>query len=165
VDNSRPLEARTQYLNGKSAEEKAAVLERASRQGPGPQDADWVVAKACDDAAKRIEAATPMTAKTLEAIVGQLDVITQRCDDLAKRPAPTPAGYIEPADPLATAARYFGAFVAGAIVFDVLFYAVSFNWLPPRVSDQLSMFCLGLTATAAVLLWLWLAPIVKARRR
>ena len=60
MDNWQPLEARTEYLNGMAVEDKAAILDRASRIGPGPQDADWLVAKAADDAAKRIEAAVSL---------------------------------------------------------------------------------------------------------
>jgi hypothetical protein len=92
ADNSRPFEARTAYLNGKSAEDKAAILERASRQGPGPQDADWVVAKACDDAAQRIEAAAgSMSEKALADFAERLERVEQGVDNLGKqKPAAVP---------------------------------------------------------------------------
>ncbi len=57
MDSRQPSEARSLYLNGQSIEQKAAILERASQIGPGPEDADWIVALAAENAAKRIEAA------------------------------------------------------------------------------------------------------------
>ncbi len=51
-----PSEARSLYLNGRSLEEKAAILERAAQSGPGPEDADWLIALAAESAANRIEA-------------------------------------------------------------------------------------------------------------
>ncbi len=53
----RPRDARTVYLNGHTPEQAAAIVVQADRLGPGPDDADWLVAKAAADAAKRIEAA------------------------------------------------------------------------------------------------------------
>jgi hypothetical protein len=174
VNSLQPRDARTTYLNGQTPEKKAEMITRADQVGPGKDDADWLVALASFDAAKRIEAAAPMTAKTLEAIVERLDRIEQRADDAAKQPA-LPADLsasmarlaeqlraTSPADPFSGIMRYVFAFVAGALVCEAAFFAL--GSLPP-VFDRVAMFTLGLSATAGVLLYLWLAPIVRAARR
>jgi hypothetical protein len=163
----RPSDARTAYLNGQSPEKKAEMIARADQVGPGRDDADWLVAKAADDAAKRIEAAAPMTAKTLEAIVERIDRIEANTEDLKRqKPAALPpiVGQSAPGDPFAGIFPLVCAFVAGAAICEAAFFALSYRWLPP-VFDQVAMFVLGLSATAFVLLWLWLAPIVKAALR
>jgi hypothetical protein len=172
----RPRDARAEYLNGQTAEKKAEMITRADQVGPGKDDADWLVALAALDAAKRIEAAAPMTAKTLEAIVERLDRIEQRADDAAKAPAipsdlsASMARLAEqlratsPADPFARIMPYVVAFIAGALVCEIVFLALSNRWLPP-VFGLVGMFTLGLCASALALGWLWLAPIVKAMRR
>jgi hypothetical protein len=68
----QPSEARTVYLNGKAPEEKAAILERAAQIGPGPEDADWGVMLACDDAVKAISKATAEAASAIATAAGGL---------------------------------------------------------------------------------------------
>jgi hypothetical protein len=117
--------------------------------------------------------------KTLEMICAQLDRIEQRADDAAKQPAAaidaTLYARLErieamlrrgspTADPLGAVLRYFFAFAAGGLVCEIVFLAISNRWLPP-LFGMVDFFCLGLIATAAVLLWLWLEPIVGAARR
>ena len=181
--------ARSRYLSGLTPEKQVEVLLKAERLGPAPNDeADWLVAQAAaqaahdlgaaaDNAAKRIEAASPMTDKALAAICERLERVEQGVDDLKKRPtapsdlAPQMARLetllrhgSQAADPYAAITRYVLAFGAGAAVCELLFAALFNRWMPPEF-DRVGMFALGLSATAFVLLWLWLWPHVKATRR
>jgi len=88
----RPRDARTAYLNGHTSEQAAAIVMQADRIGPGHDDADWLVAKAAADAAKRIEAAAPPIEKALSALAEQLDRVEATVDDLkAKKAEPAAA--------------------------------------------------------------------------
>jgi hypothetical protein len=122
--------------------------------------------------------AASTTEKTLEAIVERLERVEQGVDDLKKQPAissdlSAQMARLEAllrhgshaADPLASAIRYFLVFAAGVAVCELIFAAVGFGRLEPPVFDRMGMFVLGLSATAAVLLWLWFWPHVKARRQ
>jgi hypothetical protein len=121
--------------------------------------------------------------KALETICAQLDRLEQRADDAAKQPAAGPAIPADPdlsssmarleallrhgtqvADPFGGVLRCFFAFLAGGVVVELVFGAISYQLFPP-VFAEVGFFTLGLSATAAVLLWLWLAPLVRARRR
>jgi hypothetical protein len=134
--------------------------------------------KVMDDAAARIVAGT-MGPKEREELFAALSRLEQRADNAAKQPAAVPAipadlaasmarlesllrQGSQAADPFAGIMPYVFAFVAGALVCEAAFFAL--GSLPP-VFDRVAMFTLGLSASAAVLLWLWLAPIVKRQRR
>ena len=135
--------------------------------------------KVMDDAAARIVAGT-MGPKEREELFAALSRLEQRADNAAKQPAAVPAIPADlaasmarldallrataPADPFSGIARGFFAFLAGGVLVELVFGAISYRVFPP-VFAQVGFFTLGLSATAAVLLWLWLAPIVKAARR
>jgi hypothetical protein len=152
VDNSRPLEARTAYLNGKSAEEKADILERASRQGPGPQDADWVVAKACDDAAKRIEAAAgAMGDKEREELFAAL----ARIEELVRYRKQT-------AEPIISEpARYILACLIGILLSIALTVFVNGERILPSPVTITAGVALGLAIGFG---YQWIASIARVRR-
>lgn len=124
--------------------------------------------------------ASAMGPKEREEMFASLARLEQRADDAAKQPAAVAIpGDLGPqlarleallrhgaqaADPFATASRYFAAFVIGALVCELVFGAISWGVFPP-VFAQVGFFTLGLSASASVLLWLWLAPIIRAARR
>ena len=99
------------------------------------------------------------TDKALTAIAQHLDRIERRVDEMAKRQPATIAAR-SPADgPFAGILPYFLAFCGGAVVVEALFFALGNAWLP--AANGLSLFVLGLSATAAIL---WLAPLYVAWR-
>jgi hypothetical protein len=109
-----------------------------------------------------------------------LSRLEQRADDAAKQPAAVPAipsdlgpqmarlaeqlRATSPADPFSGIARGFFAFLAGGVLVELVFGAISYRAFPP-VFAEVGFFTLGLSASAAALLWLWLAPIIRAARR
>jgi hypothetical protein len=135
--------------------------------------------KVMDDAAARIVAGT-MGPKEREELFAALSRLEQRADNAAKQPAAVPAipadlsssiarlaeqlRATSPADPFAGIMPYVFAFVAGALVCELVFGAISYRVFPP-VFAEVGFFTLGLSASAAALLWLWLAPIIRAARR
>ena len=96
--------------------------------------------------------------KALEATGERLERLQQSVDDLKRHKPAATAARSEPADPLASLIRYFFAFTFGAVVCELVFAAVGYGWLSGPIFDRVGMFCLGLTAAAIVLLWLWLRP-------
>jgi hypothetical protein len=101
--------------------------------------------------------------KTLEASGERLERLQQSVDDLKRQKPAATAWRSEPASPLTSAIRYFFAFAFafGAVVCELVFAAVGYGWLSGPIFDRVGMFCLGLTAAAIVLLWLWLRPQVS----
>jgi hypothetical protein len=188
----QPSEARSAYLNGKSAEVKADILERTLRQGPGPQDADWVVAKAADDGAKviaqavddgvkRIEAAAPMTEKSLESFAERLERVEQGVDNLGKQPAAVPAipselttqleriealvrrGANVATEPIVSQpVRYLFAFAGGVLMCLALAVLAINERIAPSFVTLTAAFALGLLPAVG---YSYLAPIVRDLRR
>jgi hypothetical protein len=122
------------------------------------------------------------TEKSLSAFAETIERIEQRVDDLAKQPSAVPAiasdlvpqmarlesllrSGSQQVDPIANVVPFVVVFGLGALVCEALFAALGYGWMMPRVFDRLGMFCLGLSATALVLVYLWLAPIVRGFRQ
>jgi hypothetical protein len=55
AESSRPSEARRAFLNGRSPEEQVRLTQRTEKLGPRPDDPDWLIAWAAENAARRIE--------------------------------------------------------------------------------------------------------------
>jgi hypothetical protein len=68
------------------------------------------------------------------------------------------------ADPVSQITRYAAVFVTGFIVAEGAAAMLLAGWVPPAF-DRLFAFGCGLTLTALVLVYLWLAPIVTGRGR
>lgn len=91
-----PNGARARYLGGLSPEKQVDVLLKAERLGPAPDDeADWLVAQAAsdaakriDEAAKRIEAATPDAA--VAARLDRIEALLRRNGKPATEPVVSP---------------------------------------------------------------------------
>src|SRR5450755_772283 len=80
VNGSRPSEARERVLAQLPTERQLDVMQRAEKRGPRPDDPDWLLVETMMACAARMEAASPMTEKTLTAIVERLERIEQRVD-------------------------------------------------------------------------------------
>jgi len=80
VNASRPSEARDRVLAQLPPEKQLDVMLRAEKRGPRPDDPDWLLVETMMACAARMEAASPMTEKTLTAIVERLERIEQRVD-------------------------------------------------------------------------------------
>jgi hypothetical protein len=116
-----------------------------------------------DRAAERMEAVSPMSEKTLEALAARLERVEQKVDHLAKRKPAAIAERTPRADgPFAGVLPYFLAFCGGVVVAEALFFALGNAWL--SAANGLSLFVLGLSATAAILIYLWLAQLYVAWR-
>jgi hypothetical protein len=98
--------------------------------------------------------------KSLEAIGERLQ---QSVHGLRRQEPAAIAWRSGPASPLTSVICCFFAFVFvfGAVVCELVFAAVGNGWLSGPIFDRVGVFCLGLTAAAIVLLWLWLRPHVN----
>jgi hypothetical protein len=65
-------------------EKQLEVIRRAEKQGPRPDDPDWLLLETMMACAARMEAVAPMTEKSLAAFAETLEQVSQRVDDLAK---------------------------------------------------------------------------------
>jgi hypothetical protein len=157
-------------------------MQRAEKKGPRPDDPDWLLVETMMACAARMEAASPMTEKALESFAERLERVEQGVDDLAKQPAAVPAipsdlsssmarlaeqlryaaAASAQADPIPVISRYVTVFAVGFLVAETAGLMLLNGWIPASF-DRLFAFGCGLTLTAFVLLYIWLAPIVTGR--
>lgn len=68
-----PREAREAYLNGLPADEQALVLRQSEKVGPLPDDADWLVVRASQQAAAQISKAVDrLVSMDPDAVAGSI---------------------------------------------------------------------------------------------
>jgi uncharacterized membrane protein YccC len=128
VNGSRPSEARDRVLAQLPPEKQLEVMQRAEKRGPRPDDPDWLLVETMMECAARMEAASPMTAKTLAAIVERLDRIdeqqkgqTRALESLTRR------GVGKAAEPIISEPmRYLLAVMLGVLL--CIAFATLVNW-------------------------------------
>jgi hypothetical protein len=165
------VRAREAYLDGLPAEKQAEVIRRAERGGPSPEDADWIIARAAQEAADAIstsstEAAARIMAAAAAVEQGQSaaplapEALAAIEAVVAKGAAPTEQLREMASDLRAIRTRVwsaqaksrwlmFGVFVAGLVVAFVC--AVLLHFAGHRPSGQIWIAADGLARLAEVL--------------
>jgi hypothetical protein len=153
VNGSRPSEARDRVLAQLPPEKQLEVMQRAEKRGPRPDDPDWLLVETMMACAARIEASA---AKAESPALVDLTARLERIEKLVKQRIPQ-------ADPIPVIARYAAVFAGGFVFAEIIGMLLLNGWLPPAI-DRFNAFGAGLSVTALVLVYLWLAPIVRGGR-
>src|SRR5664279_2128450 len=113
----------------------------------------YLANKKAQDALERVPIETRAVIAEAQKVPADLATRLDRIEKLVKQRIPQ-------AEPIPVIARYVTVFVVGFLVAETLGLLLLNGWLPAAI-DRFNAFGAGLTLTALVLVYLWVAPIVR----
>jgi hypothetical protein len=135
--------------------EALALVDVVRKSNLDPFLVYYLANKKAQDALERVPIETRAVIAEAQKVPADLAARLDHLETLVKRRFPQ-------ADPIPQIARYVAVFAGGFLVAETIGMALLNGWLP-TVFDRLFTFGCGLTLTAFVLLYLWLAPLVTGK--
>ena len=118
---------------------------------------NYLANKKAQDALERVPIETRAVIAEAQKVPADLTARLDHLEKLVKQRIPQ-------ADPIPVIARYVTVFVVGFLAAETLGLLLLNGWLPAAI-DRFNAFGAGLTLTALVLVYLWVAPIVRKGAR
>ena len=137
--------------------EALALVEVVRKSNLDPFLVYYLANKKAQDALERVPIETRAVIAEAQKVPADLATRLDRIEKLVKQRIPH-------ADPIPVIARYVTVFVVGFLVAETLGLLLLNGWLPAAI-DRFNAFGAGLTLTALVLVYLWVAPIVRKGAR
>jgi hypothetical protein len=137
--------------------EALALVEVVRKSNLDPFLVYYLANKKAQDALERVPIETRAVIAEAQKVPADLATRLDRIEKLVKQRIPQ-------AEPIPVIARYVTVFVVGFLVAETLGLLLLNGWLPAAI-DRFNAFGAGLTLTALVLVYLWVAPIVRKGAR
>ena len=137
--------------------EALALVEVVRKSNLDPFLVYYLANKKAQDALERVPIETRAVIAEAQKVPADLATRLDRIEKLVKQRIPQ-------AEPIPVIARYVTVFVVGFLVAETLGLMLLNGWLPAAI-DRFNAFGAGLTLTALVLVYLWVAPIVRKGAR
>jgi hypothetical protein len=137
--------------------EALALVEVVRKSNLDPFLVYYLANKKAQDALERVPIETRAVIAEAQKVPADLTARLDHLEKLVKQRIPQ-------ADPIPVIARYVTVFVVGFLVAETLGLLLLNGWLPAAI-DRFNAFGAGLTLTALVLVYLWVAPIVRKGAR
>jgi hypothetical protein len=137
--------------------EALALVEVVRKSNLDPFLVYYLANKKAQDALERVPIETRAVIAEAQKVPADLTARLDHLEKLVKQRIPQ-------AEPIPVIARYVTVFVVGFLVAETLGLMLLNGWLPAAI-DRFNAFGAGLTLTALVLVYLWVAPIVRKGAR